>query len=147
MSVSGPDAPRLLTPLPRPPFLAHSAAMPDITPTIDTFLAPLARLAARFPDVEGAVVWGDDTGWDIQDDTTELLDAEEITFYAEGMLVEGFGMIWQAVADHLTPKEPDHILLFFWQGPAPAPPPEPGAGWLILTEDRRDPTGAPAGSP
>ena len=104
---------------------------------IETFLAPLTRLATRFPDVEGAVIWGDADGWQVQDDSTELLDAEEIAFYAEGLLMEGFGMIWQAIAEAGTPKEPDHILLMFWQGPAPEPPPEPGAGWLILAEDRR----------
>ena len=104
---------------------------------IETFLAPLTRLATRFPDVEGAVIWGDADGWQVQDDSTELLDAEEIAFYAEGLLMEGFGMIWQAIAEAGTPKEPDHILLMFWQGPAPEPPPEPGAGWLILAEARR----------
>ena len=104
---------------------------------IETFLAPLARLATRFPDVEGAVIWGDADGWQVQDDSTELLDAEEIAFYAEGLLMEGFGMIWQAIAEAGTPKEPDHILLMFWQGPAPEPPPEPGAGWLILAQASR----------
>lgn len=101
-----------------------------LTP-IETFLAPLARLAARHPDVEGAVIWGDATGWQAQDDTTELLDAEEIAFYAEGLLMEGFGMIWQALAEVGTPKEPDHILLFFWQGDAPPAPPA-AEGWTII---------------
>ena len=106
--------------------------MPDIA----TFLAPLARLAAKFPDLEGAVIWGDAAGWQAQDDTTELLDAEEIAFYAEGLLTEGFGMIWQAVADAATPREPDHIFLLFWEAAAPEPPPDPGDGWLILAQDR-----------
>ena len=103
-------------------------------PDIETFLAPLAHLAARFPDVEGAVIWGDAAGWQAQDDSTELLDAEEIAFYAEGLLMEGFGMIWQVVADLDRPKEPDHILLMFWQGPAPEPPQDPGAGWVIHSQ-------------
>ena len=112
---------------------------------IEDFLAPLARLAARFPDVEGAVLWGGADGWEVQDDTTELLDAEEIAFYAEGLLMEGFGMIWQAVADEGTPKVPDHILLMFWQGRAPAPPPAPEAGWVVLAQGAwRDSDGTPA---
>ncbi|MEO8245221.1 MAG: hypothetical protein ABI832_23350 [bacterium] len=101
---------------------------------IAQFLAPLARLADKFPAVEGAVLWGDAAGWQVQDDTTELLDAEEIAFYAEGLLLEGFGMIWQAVADAATPKDPDHILLMFWQGPTVAPPLPPGEGWLIMAQ-------------
>ncbi len=103
---------------------------------IATFLAPLAKLAAKYPDVEGAVVWGDATGWDIQDDATELLDAEEIAFYAEGLLMEGFGMIWQAMAEADTPKDPDHILLMFWQGPTHAPTPPPPDGWLVMAQGR-----------
>lgn len=104
---------------------------------IATFLLPLAKLAAKHPDVEGAVVWGDAEGWDIQDDATELLDAEEIAFYAEGLLQEGFGMIWQAMAETDSPKEPDHILLMFWQGSA-LPPPDPATGWLVMAEGRWD---------
>ncbi len=102
--------------------------------TIETFLAPLARLTARFPDVEGAVIWGDGDGWREQDDATELLDAEEIGFYAEGLLMEGFGMIWQAIADADRPREADHVFLMFWQGEAPEPPQAPGEGWMILAE-------------
>ena len=100
---------------------------------LDKFLAPLARLAARFPDVEGAVIWAKDGVWQVQDDETERLDAEEIAFYAEGLLQEGFGMIWQALADADTPKAPDHILLMFWQGTAP-PLADPPEGWLILSQ-------------
>ena len=98
-------------------------------------LAPLARLALRFPDLEGAVVWGDATGWQPQDDTTERLDAEEIAFYAEGLLIEGFGLHWQALAEADHPRQPTTIVLMFWQGPRP---PEPGNDphWLTFAEDR-----------
>ena len=98
------------------------------------FLTPLARLAERFPAIEGAVVWAEGDVWAAQDDATEVLDAEEIAFYAEGLLLEGFGMIWQALADVASPKEPDHILLMFWQGPAAAPPNPPQQGWVIMAQ-------------
>ncbi len=101
---------------------------------IPTFLSPLARLAERFPAVEGAVIWADGDDWAVQDDTTEQLDAEEIAFYAEGLLMEGFGMIWQAMADSTRPKEPDHILLMFWQGPTAPPLPTPTEGWVIHSQ-------------
>lgn len=94
---------------------------------LETFLAPLARLAAKHPDIEGAVVWAEGDAWQPQDDTTELLDAEEIAFYAEGLLLEGFNLVWQAIAALDHPKTPDEIVLMFWQGtapPLPAPPPD-----------------------
>lgn len=98
------------------------------------FLTPLARLTERFPSVEGAVVWADDNGWQVQDDSTEMLDAEEIAFYAEGLLMEGFRLIWQAMADADTPKTPDSIVLMFWEGTAAPPPPEPPAGWVVMSQ-------------
>lgn len=101
---------------------------------IADFLTPLARLAERFPAVEGAVVWADGDGWQVQDDNTEMLDAEEIAFYAEGLLMEGFNLIWQAMADTDTPKIPDSIVLMFWEGPSAPPPPEPPAGWVMLAQ-------------
>ena len=107
---------------------------------LDSFLAPLAKLAARFPQIGGAVIWADATGWQVQDDATELLDAEEIAFYAEGLLLEGFGMIWQAIADPDQPKTPDHIRLMFWQAAAaPALPATPD-GWVILAQGAWAPT-------
>jgi hypothetical protein len=102
---------------------------------LEAFLTPLARLAAKHPDVEGAVVWAEGDEWQAQDDTTELLDAEEIAFYAEGLLAEGFSLIWQAYAPVEHPKDPDHILLMFWQGTAP-PPPGPQEGWVVMAEGR-----------
>ena len=93
--------------------------MTKLQTDLERFLDPLARLAQRFPDVEGAVIWSDGAGWQAQDDTTELLDAEEIVFYAEGLLLEGFGLIWQAIASTANPLRPKDILLFFWQGQTP----------------------------
>ena len=55
------------------------------------------------------------------------MDAEEIPFYAEGLLMEGFAMQWQVLAETEAPKDPVHIRLFFWQtGGATPPAPEPG---------------------
>ena len=99
------------------------------------FLTPLARLAARFPDVEGAVVWADPQGWQPQDDATERLDAEEIAFYAEGLLIEGFGLHWQALAEADHPKTPTTVVLMVWQG-TPPPAPDQDPYWVIFAEDR-----------
>jgi hypothetical protein len=94
---------------------------------IETFLAPLAKVAAKHPDLEGEVIWADATGWEAQDDAEALLDAEEIPFYAEGLLLEGFRMHWQILAETDAPGVAVHIRLFFWQGEAAAPPaPEDG---------------------
>lgn len=100
---------------------------------IESFLSPLARLAAKKPDIEGEVIWANGPDWDAQDDAAELLDAEEIAFYAEGLLAEGFRLTWQVLAETDAPKEPVHARLFFWQAdaaavapPPEAPPPEDG---------------------
>lgn len=93
---------------------------------IETFLAPLTKLVAKHPDLEGEVIWADGQGWQAQDDAEGLLDAEEIPFYAEGLLIDGFCMQWQSLADTDAPKDPAQIRLFFWQGAATPPAPEPG---------------------
>lgn len=94
--------------------------MPKALTRIQTFLAPLAKLAARHPDIEAGVIWAKGLQWDAQDDATEMLDAAEITFYAEGLLMEGFHMHWQVLAETTAPAEPVHVRLFFWQGDGPA---------------------------
>lgn len=99
-----------------------------------SFLTDLARLTDRFPAAEGAVLWAEGGAWSAQDDTTELLDAEEIAFYAEGLLTEGFGMIWQAIADTDSPKAAEQFLLMFWEGTCPPIPVDHGPGWLILAQ-------------
>jgi hypothetical protein len=109
---------------------------------LDAFLAPLARLASRHPGIEGQVLWAAETaeGWQVQDDATELLDAEEIPFYVEGLLMEGFGLVWQVMAEAGDGKStPDHVLLLVWE-PGTTPPPAPGAaeGWTILASGRWD---------
>lgn len=97
-----------------------------LTP-IEAFLEPLSKLALKNPDLEGEVIWADGTGWQAQDDAEGLLDAEEVPFYAEGLLMEGFRMQWQVLGEDAAPKEPVHIRLFFWEtGTATPPAPEPG---------------------
>ena len=95
---------------------------------IETFLAPLAKLARKRPEIEGLVFWGGEGGWDPA--PSEALEAEEIAFYAEGLLIDGFHMQWSLVALSDTPDLPDHIRLHFWQdGP---PPPQAVPGWTTL---------------
>ena len=100
---------------------------PDPTP-IEIFLAPLARIARKSPEIEGLVFWGGAEGWG--DTPSEALEAEEIAFYAEGLLEDGFRMAWALVAAADTPTRPDHIRLQFWQDDSP--PPALPQGWIPL---------------
>ncbi len=97
---------------------------------IEAFLAPLAKLALKQPEIEGLVFWGDANGWDTT--PTEALESEEIAFYAEGLLLEGFRMVWEIAAMAETPNDPDHIRLLFWQDIAPIPP-APRPAWVTIT--------------
>lgn len=99
---------------------------------IEEFLAPLANLALKQPLIEGLVFWGDASGWDAT--PSEALESEEIAFYAEGLLLEGFRMVWVVTALADTPALPDHVRLYFWQDDAAAPPPLP-AGWATVAQD------------
>lgn len=92
---------------------------PDPTP-IESFLAPLARLARTAPEIEGLVFWGGAGGWD--DTPSEALESEEIGFYAEGLLLDGFRMAWAVLGTAAHPDSADHIRLWFWQDDSPAPP-------------------------
>lgn len=102
---------------------------PDPTP-IEAFLAPLVRITRKVPDIEGLVFWGDDQGW--SPSPTEALEAEEVVFYAEGLLLDGFHMDWALLEDGegLTRD----LRLCFWQDGA-APPPSP-SGWTVLETGR-----------
>jgi hypothetical protein len=95
---------------------------------IEVFLAPLARIARTLPEIEGLVFWGGADGWDPV--PSETLEAEEIAFYAEGLLLDGFRMQWGLVALAGNPDLADHLRLAFWQDDAP--PPELPAGWVAL---------------
>jgi hypothetical protein len=94
----------------------------ELTP-VEAFLDPLARTVRKHRDIEGLVFWGGEE-WDPS--PSEALEAEEIVFYAEGLLIDGFHMDWALVADAAGP---DHLRLCFWQeGP---PPPEVQAPWKV----------------
>ncbi|WP_430465634.1 hypothetical protein [Tabrizicola sp.] len=99
------------------------------------FLAPLTKLALRHPDLEGQAIWWEGGDWQAQDDDEAMIDGEEIAFYAEGLLDEGFGLHWQVLAEVEAPKEPVLVRLFLWQsGEAPkVPPADPG--WLVMAQD------------
>jgi hypothetical protein len=102
-------------------------AKPDPTP-LEAFVDRLARLARKHQDIEGLVFWGGADGWD--DSPSEALEAEEIAFYAEGLLIDGFRMLWQLTAAADSPDRPDHVRLCFWQDDSA--PPAPPSGWIVL---------------
>jgi hypothetical protein len=91
------------------------------TPPYDTALKALAKLVAKHPNVEGEVIWAQEGTWQPQDDDAATLDGEEIPYYAEGMLMEGYRFSWQALGENT----PEFIRLFFWQGACPALPSDP----------------------
>ena len=102
-------------------------ATPPLDP-VQIFLAPLGKQAARTPLIEALVFWESD-GW--PDQPAEALEAEEITFYAEGLLAEGFNLDWRIVAAPDSPTTPDHIRLYLWEAGA-TPPPTPGPDWPLI---------------
>lgn len=100
----------------------------ELTP-VEAFLAPLAQITRKHRDIEGLVFWGGADGWDPS--PSEALEAEEIVFYAEGLLIDGFHMDWALVSEG---ESADHLRLCFWQdGP---PPPPVAAPWTVATEGR-----------
>lgn len=102
-------------------------------------LLPLNRIALKSPGLEGQVIWREEDEWQAQDDDADMLDAEELAFYAEGLLIEGFSLVWQVYAEEDAPKEPVLARLFFWQGnPAPQVP-APDDGWVIVAQGQHLP--------
>lgn len=79
---------------------------------------PLTDLLRKHPDLEAEVIWAAGGAWVAQDDEDEGLDGEEIPFYAEGMLAEGYACAWQLLGQ----GTPQFLRLFFWQGDAPPLP-------------------------
>ena len=108
-----------------------TARKPDPTP-IEVFLSPLARIAQKAPEIEGLVFWGGSDGWEVS--PSEALEAEEIAFYAEGLLLDGFHMNWALLALADSPGQADHLRLEFWQDDSP--PPAFPAGWHTTESGR-----------
>ena len=107
----------------------------ELTP-VEAFLAPLARLARKYREIEGLVFWGGPEGWDAS--PSEALEAEEIAFYAEGLMIDGFHMDWALVGEGEAPQVvPDHLRLCFWQDGDPPPP--VFAPWVRLDGGRWTP--------
>lgn len=104
--------------------------LPSHATPVEAFLAPLARIARKHRDIEGLVFWGGTAGWPLS--PSESLEAEEIVFYAEGLLIDGFQMDWALVADGTG--QADHLRLCFWQ--EGAGPPALLPGWTALTGGR-----------
>lgn len=97
-------------------------------PAYDSFLAPLQKLTLGQPQIEAHVLWCAKGDW--SDASGDVLEAEEIAFYAEGLLDEGFGAAWQ----HLVSADGDaHIRLLFWQSGAPVLPDLP-QGWSLAAQ-------------
>lgn len=84
-------------------------------------LKPLIDLTRKYPQIEGEVIWAEGTDWAAQDTDEDGLDGEEIPYYAEGMISEGFSCAWQV----LGIDAPEFVRLFFWQGTMPALPNDP----------------------
>lgn len=90
--------------------------------TLPPFLAPLAPRLAKAKHLEAAVFW-ENEGW--PDDPAEILEPEEILFYLEGLLDEGFHLEWRLVALAEAPDLPDHLRIYVWEAGAAAPASEP----------------------
>ena len=102
--------------------------------TLPDPLLPLAALIRRHPDVEAQVLWASPDGWEVQDDQDEMMDGEEIPYYAEGLLEEGFGLAWMALGEAAAAEV---LLLMVWE-PGIVPPEMPVAedGWKLLAQGR-----------
>lgn len=89
--------------------------------TLPAALAPLARLCQRYPRIEGQVIWSGPEGLAVQEAEELGLDPEEIAFYAEGLIEEGFHLAWRVLADLADPGTPLLLQLACAEG-APPPP-------------------------
>lgn len=106
----------------------------DPTP-IEAFLSPLARITRKAPGIEGFVFWGGPEGWGAS--PTETLEAEEVVFYAEGLLLDGFHLDWALIEDEAGISR--DLRLSFWQ--EGEPPPAPPKSWRVLETGRWTATG------
>jgi len=84
-------------------------------------LNPLSSLCSKYPSLEAQVIWAEGGDWQPQEDDEAGLDGEEIAFYAEGMVQEGYSCAWQI----LGIDAPEFVRLFFWIGDMPPLPFDP----------------------
>jgi hypothetical protein len=84
-------------------------------------LNPLSSLCRKYLALEAQVIWAEGSDWQPQEDDEAGLDGEEIAFYAEGMLMEGYSCAWQI----LGVGAPEFVRLFFWIGEMPHLPDDP----------------------
>lgn len=96
----------------------------------ENFLKPLNELAIKSPEIDTLVFWAND-GW--PPEPSEDLDAEEAGFYAEGLLEEGFSLIWRLMAV-AGENEPDHARIYVWEE-GEAPPTE-APDWAVLAQSQ-----------
>jgi hypothetical protein len=89
--------------------------------TLEDALKPLVQLCRKHPQLEAQVIWADAGDWHPQEEEDEGLDGEEIAFYAEGMVQEGYSCAWQVLGQ----GAPEFVRLFFWQGQMPILPEDP----------------------
>ena len=99
----------------------------EIEPALNRLKGALRRATG----VEATVLWARDGSW--QEAHGEPLEHEEIAYYAEGLLMDGFGMAWQLLGDAAGPEG---LRLFFWQDGLPPPlPPVPAPLSLLDQAD------------
>lgn len=87
----------------------------------------LTKTAHRFAELDAQVLWWRDGEWDDADE--DLIEAEEMPFYAEGMLMEGFSCAWQVLGDE---EGPAGCRLYFWTKGDSAPLPALPEGFTLL---------------
>lgn len=102
------------------------------TADAEAFLSPLTGRLKRLRSLEAAVFW-EDGGW--PEEPAEILEPEEIIFYLEGLMDEGFRLEWRLVALADSPALPDHLRIFVWETGAEPPPPE-APGWQQIEAQR-----------
>lgn len=90
-------------------------------------LHSLTKLAHRYAELDAQVLWWRNGEWDDADE--DLIEAEEMPFYAEGMLMEGYACAWQILADE---EGPAGCRLYFWPKAETAPLPALPEGFTLL---------------
>lgn len=93
---------------------------------MDPFLTHLLKMTERMPSIEAEALWQRDGQW--IDAVGETLEAEEIAYYAEGLMEEGFSIAWQLFGQSGRAMA---LRLLCWQGER-APMPAIPVGMVLL---------------